>query len=89
MWLGGGLSAATLVGAVIVALTNGPGALTAALVTIGATCAGSTFAVITGQTVSVQDFARALTVSGNRGLALQQREVDDNRAAHQTGGGEQ
>jgi hypothetical protein len=36
MWLGGGLSAATLVGAVIVALTNGPGALTAALVSASA-----------------------------------------------------
>jgi len=60
MWLGGGMSIASVMGGVVLLVLGAPAVAGIALLCTGAACAGGTFAVITGARVEPEAFAEML-----------------------------
>jgi hypothetical protein len=74
VWVGVGLTLTCLASGVAILLTSSPVLIGFSLLVIGSACAGGTFAVITGSTVSPSGFARMLTArAGASGETQQQR----------------
>lgn len=58
MWVGASLAVCGIGGSVVTLVLGAPVALAVTLLGVGTACAGATFAIITGKSVSTSDFAK-------------------------------
>ena len=60
MWIGATLTSIAVAGAVALLVISAPALIGLALLSLGAACAGGTFAIITGKSVSPADFVKLI-----------------------------
>lgn len=61
MWIGACMSLANVVGGVAILISAAPAVIGVGLLCLGAACAGATFAIITGKSITMADFSAAMT----------------------------
>lgn len=82
MWLGAGMATASVVGGAVLLTTAAPAAIGIGLLCVGTACIGATFAIITGKSVGIEDFSRAVkstasVFSGTHITNTEKEEGDD------------